>query len=348
MFLTVCHHNFQQCSYIFNDLSIPEKTDHLSFTKREPHNKVVVTVVWDLFMTASSIISTSEIAELRLLHRGKVRDVFEIDDKHLLLVASDRISAFDCVLPTLIPRKGKVLTQLSTFWFHQLAKIVENHLITTDLDQMPEFLRDHEDLRGRSTLARRTQVFPVECVVRGFLEGSAWKDYLATGSICGHELPPGMQQCEMLPEPIFTPATKASTGHDENIDFDFFCDLVGPETGRRLRDISLKLYKEASMFAANKGILIADTKFEFGRDRDGNVLLIDELLTPDSSRFWPAESYEPGHAQPSFDKQFVREYLETLDWDKKPPAPALPPEVVDATSERYLTALELISGHGLS
>lgn len=282
------------------------------------------------------------------MHRGKVRDVYEIDEERLLLVTSDRISAFDCVLPTLIPQKGRVLTQISAFWFERLSSIVENHLITIDLDEMPEIIRTHEELRGRSTLAKRTQVFPVECVVRGFLEGSAWKDYLATGSVCGHTLPPGLKQCEMLPEPLFTPATKASTGHDENIDFDLFCDLVGPETGRRLRDISLKIYTAASMFASQTGIIIADTKFEFGRDRDGNILLIDEVLTPDSSRFWAADTYEPGHAQPSFDKQFVREYLETLDWNKTPPAPALPPEVVEATSKKYIKALELLSGRGLN
>lgn len=298
-------------------------------------------------MTVVTTIAESDIPRLNLLHRGKVRDVYEVDDKRLLLVASDRISAFDCVLPTLIPRKGEVLTQISAFWFDRLRPIVKNHLITLDLDKMPQIIRENGELRGRSTLAHRTQVFPVECVVRGFLEGSAWKDYLATGSVCGHVLPAGMQQCEMLPEPIFTPATKAKTGHDENIDFDLFCDLVGPETGRRLRDISLELYKHASMFASHLGILIADTKFEFGRDREGNILLIDEVLTPDSSRFWPAESYEPGRAQPSFDKQFVREYLETLNWDKTPPAPALSPEVAAATSERYVKAFELISGRGL-
>lgn len=298
-------------------------------------------------MTAVTIFE-SEISGLRLMHRGKVRDVYEIDEERLLLVTSDRISAFDCVLPTLIPQKGRVLTQISAFWFERLSSIVENHLITIDLDEMPEIVRPNEELRGRTTLARRTQVFPVECVVRGFLEGSAWKDYLATGSVCGHTLPPGLKQCEMLPEPLFTPATKASTGHDENIDFDLFCDLVGPETGRRLRDISLKIYTAASMFASQTGILVADTKFEFGRDRDGNILLIDEVLTPDSSRFWAADTYEPGHAQPSFDKQFVREYLETLDWNKTPPAPALPPEVVEATSKKYIKALELLSGRGLN
>src|ERR1043166_739003 len=296
----------------------------------------------------SPVISAADIPELNLLHRGKVRDVYEIDDKQLLLVASDRISAFDCVLPTLIPQKGEVLTQLSAYWFDLLRPIVKNHLITANIDEMPDIVRRRDELRGRSTLAHRPQVFPVECVVRGFVEGSAWKDYQATGAICGHELPPNLRQCEMLPEPIFTPATKAVTGHDENIDFDTFCDIVGPETGRRLRDISLELYKEASMFAAGKGILIADTKFEFGRDSNGNILLIDEVLTPDSSRFWSAETYEPGHAQPSFDKQFVREYLETLNWNKRPPAPPLPGDVVAATSDRYIKAFELLTGSILS
>lgn len=299
-------------------------------------------------MTGVTTLSESEIPGLNLLHRGKVRDIYEVDQNSLLLVASDRISAFDCVLPSLIPYKGEVLTQISAFWFDQLRQIVKNHLITVELDEMPEFIRTNAELRGRSTLARRTQVFPVECVVRGFLEGSAWKDYLATGAVCGHELPSGLQQCEMLPEPLFTPATKATTGHDENIDFELFCDLVGPETGRRLRDISLELYKQASMFASHVGILIADTKFEFGRDRDANILLIDEVLTPDSSRFWPAESYEPGLAQPSFDKQYVREYLETLNWDKTPPAPALPLEVVESTSQKYLQAYNLLTGKTLS
>lgn len=299
-------------------------------------------------MTGINPIFESEIPGLKLAHRGKVRDVYEIDEERILLVASDRISAFDCILPTLIPQKGIILTLISAFWFDRLQSIVKNHLISVNLDDMPVISAERSALRGRSTLVRRTKVFPVECVVRGFLEGSAWKDYLATGSVCGNELPSGMQQCEMLPEPIFTPATKSSTGHDENIDFDYFCDLVGPETGQRLRDISLEIYTAASMFASHTGIIIADTKFEFGRDRDGNVLLIDEVLTPDSSRFWSAETYQPGKAQASFDKQFVREYLETLDWDKTPPAPPLPSEVVAATSQRYLQAFKLLTGRDLS
>lgn len=299
-------------------------------------------------MTAVSTISQSEIPGLHLLHRGKVRDVYEVDNKRLLLVATDRISAFDCVLPTLIEHKGSVLTQISAFWFDLLGDIVKNHVITTNLDEMPESIRGQKELRGRSTLVHRTDVFPVECVVRGFLEGSAWKDYQATGAVCGNKIASGLRQCDMLPEPIFTPATKAATGHDENINFDWFCSIVGPETGKRLRNISLELYEEASMYAAGKGIIIADTKFEFGRDRDGNILLIDEVLTPDSSRFWSLDSYEPGGPQASFDKQFVREYLETLDWDKTPPAPPLPAAVAEATSERYIKALELLSGNGLN
>ena len=294
-----------------------------------------------------SIVTESRVDELKLLHRGKVRDVYEVDAERLLLVATDRLSAFDCVLPTPIEDKGVILTTLSTFWFAMLADITPNHVIETDLDAMPENIRRHQELRGRSMLVKRTNVFPVECVVRGFLEGSGWKDYQATGAVCGHDLPPGLRQCEMLPEPIFAPATKAATGHDENIDFDFFCAVVGPETGKRLRDTSLRLYEEASTHAARKGIIIADTKFEFGRDRDRNVLLIDEVLTPDSSRFWAAETYAPGGPQPSFDKQFVREYLETLDWNKQPPAPPLPPEIAAATTLRYLKAYELLTGHAL-
>lgn len=298
-------------------------------------------------MSVISTISQSEIPGLHLLHRGKVRDVYEVDDKRLLLVATDRISAFDCVLPTLIENKGAVLTQISAFWLDLVGDIVKNHAITTNLEGMPESIRGQKELRGRSTLVHRTDVFPVECVVRGFLEGSAWKDYQATGAVCGNKLASGLRQCDMLPDPIFTPATKAATGHDENIDFDWFCSIVGPETGRRLRNISLELYKEASMYASGKGIIIADTKFEFGRDRNGNILLIDEVLTPDSSRFWSLDNYEPGGPQASFDKQFVREYLETLDWNKQPPAPPLPTEIAEATAARYIQAVELLSGKGL-
>lgn len=299
-------------------------------------------------MNGTATISESEIPGLRLIHRGKVRDVYEVDEKRLLLVATDRISAFDCILPTLIPNKGAVLTQLSEFWFGKLGSIVDNHVITTDLDKMPDPIRGIESLRGRSTLARRTEVFPVECVVRGYLEGSGWKDYKATGKTSGHDLPPGLQQCDRLLDPIFTPATKAASGHDENITGLEFKSIVGAETAAFLKSTSLALYKAASQYALSRGIIIADTKFEFGQDADGNILLIDEVLTPDSSRFWDAASYEPGHAQASFDKQFVREYLETLDWDKTPPAPPLPDEVTAATAARYLRAFELLTGKSLT
>ena len=291
--------------------------------------------------------SEFEIPDLRLIHRGKVRDVFEIDDETLLLVATDRISAFDCILPTLIPDKGKVLTQLSAFWFDRLQNVTANHLITADIDSMPDAIRGTEGLRGRSTVVRRTEVFPVECVVRGYLEGSGWKEYKETGSICGHVLPPFLRQCDKLTEPLFTPSTKAATGHDENIGFERFAEIVGLKTAISLRDLSLAIYGEASLYAAERGIIIADTKFEFGRNANGNILLIDEVLTPDSSRFWAADPYEPGHAQPSFDKQFVREYLETLDWNKRPPAPELPPTVVKATWERYSEAYRIITGSRL-
>ena len=299
-------------------------------------------------MNVAATISESEIPGLRLLHRGKVRDVYEVDERRLLLVATDRISAFDCVLPTLIPNKGAVLTQISAFWFEYLGSIVNNHVITTDLDKMPDPIRGIESLRGRSTVAHRTEVFPVECVVRGYLEGSGWKDYKATGKTSGHDLPPGLQQCDRLLEPIFTPATKAASGHDENITGLEFKSIVGAETAAFLKSTSLTLYKTAAQYALSRGIIIADTKFEFGRDADGNILLIDEVLTPDSSRFWDASSYEPGHAQASFDKQFVREYLETLDWDKTPPAPPLPNDVTAATAARYLQAFELLTGRTLA
>jgi len=297
-------------------------------------------------MTSTQISSTG-IEGLELLHRGKVRDVYAVDSERLLLVATDRISAFDCILPTAIPNKGKVLTQLSKFWFRRMSELSGNHLITTDIAKMPASISKHHQLAGRSSLVKRTTVFPVECVVRGYLEGSGWKEYQATGSVCGHKLPNGLKQCDKLPEPIFTPATKAASGHDENIDFNEFCRIVGTETGERLRDRSLTQYDDASEYAAERGIIIADTKFEFGHTADGQILLIDEVLTPDSSRFWPADQYEPGHAQPSFDKQFVREYLETLDWDKTPPAPPLPAHIADATASRYLEAYRLITGSEL-
>jgi phosphoribosylaminoimidazole-succinocarboxamide synthase len=298
-------------------------------------------------MSAVKTVSETSVQGLNLLHRGKVRDVYEINERQLLLVATDRISAFDCVMPTPIPNKGTILTALSTFWFGHLGKITEHHLITSDFEKMPEIVRQNEDLRGRSTLVKRTNVFPVECVVRGYLEGSGWKDYQANGKICGHELPADLRQCDRLPQPLFTPATKAATGHDENISEAEFVEIIGAETAAKLKFLSLKIYKEASEYALTKGIIIADTKFEFGLDEHDNILLIDEVLTPDSSRFWAAETYDPGHAQASFDKQFLREYLETLDWNKQPPAPELPEEIVEATTGRYLAAYELLTGKKL-
>lgn len=299
-------------------------------------------------MPSPALISDSEIPNLKLLHRGKVRDVYEVDEKRLLLVATDRISAFDCVLPTLIPYKGEVLTQLSKFWFDRLSDVTANHLISTEIDKMPGSIVGREELRGRSMLVKRTEVFPVECVVRGYLEGSAWKDYKKARKVCGHDLPRDLKHCDRLLDPIFTPATKAAVGHDDNITGLEFKSIVGAEAAAYLKSTSLKLYKAAAEYALTKGIIIADSKFEFGEDADGNILLVDEIFTPDSSRFWAADKYEAGHAQPSFDKQFVREYLETLDWDKTPPAPELPPDVAEATSQRYIKAYELLTGKRLS
>ncbi|HEV2764001.1 MAG TPA: phosphoribosylaminoimidazolesuccinocarboxamide synthase [Pyrinomonadaceae bacterium] len=299
-------------------------------------------------MNAPQPVERTSLAGLSLVRRGKVRDVYAVGADLLLVVATDRISAFDCILPTQIARKGEVLTALSRFWFERLAHVAPHHLVTTDLGQMPEEVRRHgRELGGRSMLVRRTEVFPVECVVRGYLAGSGWKDYLRTGEVCGHRLGEGLQESARLPEPIFTPATKAESGHDENISEARMRDLLGAEETAHLRDTSLALYREAEQYARTRGIIIADTKFEFGRDAEGRVLLIDEALTPDSSRFWPAEAYSPGGPQPSFDKQFVRDYLETLDWDKRPPAPPLPHEVAEATTARYLQAYRLLTGKEL-
>jgi phosphoribosylaminoimidazole-succinocarboxamide synthase len=299
-------------------------------------------------MTGTVPVLETSLSGLELLRRGKVRDVYAVGNEHLLIVATDRISAFDCVLPTPIERKGEVLTALSRFWFERLEGVIENHLVTTDVEQMPEAVRSHgASLKGRSMLVRRTEVFPVECVVRGYLSGSGWKDYLSTGEVCGHTLPAGLRESEKLSEPLFTPATKAEEGHDENIDLERMSRLVGLETAETLRDLSLRLYREASEYALTRGIIIADTKFEFGRDDAGRIILIDEALTPDSSRFWPADAYEAGRAQPSFDKQFVRDYLETLDWDKRPPAPPLPAAVAAATTARYMEAYRLLTGRNI-
>jgi len=292
-------------------------------------------------------VSETRIEGLPLVHRGKVRDVYDAGEQELLLVATDRLSAFDCILPTPIKHKGAVLTALSVFWFDRLKNLTKHHLLTADFDKMPEIIRRHENLRGRSMLVRKTTVFPVECVVRGYLEGSGWKDYQATGKICGHDLPKGLAQCDKLPEPIFTPSTKAAAGHDENISEAEFAKIVGSTAAAKLRPLALEIYAEAAQYALTLGIIIADTKFEFGTDENGEILLIDEVLTPDSSRFWAAETYSPGKSQPSFDKQYVREYLETLNWNKQPPAPELPAEIAEATTQRYLQAYKLLTGKDL-
>ena len=297
--------------------------------------------------SVAPVVETS-FTDLKLLKRGKVRDVYEVDADRLLIVATDRISAFDSVSPTPIERKGEVLTALSRFWFARLAHIAPNHLLTTNIDEMPGAVRAHADeLRGRSMLVKRTEVFPVECVVRGYLSGSGWKDYQRTSEVCGHKLPAGMRDSEQLGEPIFTPATKAETGHDENISEAQMAEIVGEDVTKYLRDVSLRVYSEAADYARGRGIIIADTKFEFGRDKDGQIILIDEVLTPDSSRFWPIDSYEVGKSQPSFDKQYVRDYLESIEWNKQPPCPELPPEIAQATTARYLEAYELITGESL-
>ena len=273
--------------------------------------------------------------------------MYRLDSDRLLFVATDRISAFDYILATGIPHKGKVLTQISLFWFDFLKDVVPNHLITADVKQYPAEIHKYADqLRGRSMVVMNAEMFPVECVVRGYISGSAWKEYKASGKVCGIELPRGLQESDQLPEPIFTPATKATSGHDENIPFSEMVRLVGAEASEQLRELTLKVYKKASDYARTKGIIIADTKFEFGRTLRG-ITLADEVLTPDSSRFWPADKYRPGQAQDSYDKQYVRDYLEEIQWNKQPPAPALPAEVARKTSEKYLEAYQQLTGHKL-
>jgi phosphoribosylaminoimidazole-succinocarboxamide synthase len=293
------------------------------------------------------VLLQTDFPELELYASGKVRDVYRLDNEHLLFVATDRISAFDYVLATGIPHKGTVLTQLSLFWFDFLKDIVPNHLITADVSRYPSTVAKYaHQLRGRSMMVMRGEMFPVECVVRGYLSGSGWKEYKTSGKICGIPLPAGLKESDQLPEPIFTPATKATTGHDINISFEEMCKIVPPESSRQLRDISLKLYKRAADYARQRGIIIADTKFEFGSTPLG-ITLADEVLTPDSSRFWPADKYLPGKAQESYDKQYVRDYLEEIRWNKQPPAPALPVEVARRTSEKYLEAYRLLTGNEL-
>ena len=275
--------------------------------------------------------------------RGKVRDVYDLGDR-LLVVATDRLSAFDVVLPTGIPGKGILLTQMSLFWFRLLADVVPNHVVTAEVDEYPADLAIFRDqLAGRSMIVLKTEVLPVECVVRGYLAGSGWKDYKATGSVCGIALPAGLRESDRLTSPIFTPATKAETGHDENISYETMAEAVGGQRAAEARRVTLEIYSRARAHAEARGIILADTKFEFGV-RDGRLVWIDEALTPDSSRFWPRDGYQPGRSQPSFDKQFVRDYLETLSWDKRPPGPPLPPEVVARTVEKYVEAFERLRG----
>lgn len=283
---------------------------------------------------------------LELLRSGKVRDIYRAGPGRLLLVASDRVSTYDVIHPTPVPDKGRVLTGISVFWFEQLADVVGNHLVSTDVDDLPEAARAHRDvLAGRTMLVREVEIVPFECVVRGHLAGSGWREYQQDRSVCGVDLPDGLVEADRLPEPIFTPATKAEAGeHDENVSFDLMADRVGTDLAATLRDTSIALYRRAAALAADRGIILADTKFEFGLDADGNVVLADEVLTPDSSRYWPADQWRPGATPPSFDKQFVRDYATGTGWDKTPPAPALPDDVVAQTRARYVEAYERITG----
>jgi phosphoribosylaminoimidazole-succinocarboxamide synthase len=294
-----------------------------------------------------TIVYESNLKSLPRIGRGKVRDIYAVGEDRMLILVSDRLSAFDVVLPDPIPDKGRVLTELANFWFAKLADVVPNHLSGIDPESVVQGEADRAQVRGRSVVVRKLKPLPVEAVVRGYLIGSGWKDYQKTGAVCGIALPSGLRQAERLPEAIFTPATKAESGHDENIAFARMCEIVGAAVAERVREISLRLYREAADYAAARGIIIADTKFEFGTDAAGNLLLIDEALTADSSRFWPADQYEVGISPPSFDKQYVRDYLETLDWDKTPPAPHLPAEVIARTSAKYREALERLTGRKL-
>ena len=296
---------------------------------------------------AEQVILETDLKGLTRINRGKVRDIYEVDGQ-LLIVASDRISAFDAILPTGIPFKGKVLTRLTLFWLDFLKGAVENHLVTADVDKMGPKIKPYADiLRGRSMLVKKAKVFPVECVVRGYLAGSGWSSYQKNGTVCGIKLPAGLKESAKLPEPIFTPSTKAETGHDENISFQETVKIIGADAAETLRRNTLSVYTRCSDYARTRGIIICDTKFEWGL-ADGRVILIDEVLTPDSSRFWPAEGYASGRSQPSFDKQYVRDWLTTSGWNKEPPAPALPEDVVHKTSEKYLQACEILTGKKLA
>ena len=290
----------------------------------------------------------SSLKSLPRIARGKVRDIYGVGEDKMLIVTSDRLSAFDVVLPDPIPDKGRVLNEMANFWFDKLGHIVPHQLTGIDPESVVQGEDEKAQVRHRSVVVRKLQALPIEAVVRGYLIGSGWKDYRKTGRVCGIELPKGLAQAQKLPAPIFTPATKAEEGHDENISFGEVEKLIGKDLAAKVRDVSIRLYQEASDYAATRGIIIADTKFEFGTDVKGNLVLIDEVLTADSSRFWPADSYQVGASPPSYDKQYVRDYLETLDWDKTPPAPPLPPEVIAKTSQKYREALERLTGRKLA
>jgi len=290
----------------------------------------------------------SSIGSLPRLGRGKVRDIYGVGGDKLMIIVTDRLSAFDVVLPDPIPDKGRVLNELANFWFAKLAHVVPNHLTGIDPESVVRGEEEKAQVRGRAMVVRKLKALPIEAVVRGYLIGSGWKDYQASGAVCGIPLAKGLQQAEKLPEPIFTPATKAESGHDENISYQRMCEIVGKDVGAKIKDVSIRLYREASDFAATRGIIIADTKFEFGLNEKNEVVLIDEVLTADSSRFWPADQYQVGMSPPSYDKQFVRDYLETLDWDKTPPAPRLPADVIARTSAKYREALEKLTGRKLA
>jgi phosphoribosylaminoimidazole-succinocarboxamide synthase len=291
-------------------------------------------------------ISKTDLQGVKLHGRGKVRDIYDLGE-HFLIVATDRLSAFDVVLPTPIPNKGQVLTQMSAFWFDHFKNFVPNHVVSTDVSDYPKNLhRFRDQIEGRSMLVKKAQVFPIECVARGYLTGSGLKDYNKTGQVCGIPLPPGLRDSDRLPEPIFTPSTKAVTGHDENISEQQASKIIGEDNIRILKELTLSLYSRGLEFALTRGIIICDTKFEFGVI-DGQITIVDEMLTPDSSRFWPADQYSPGKPQPSFDKQFVRDYLEKIGWNKQPPAPALPEDIVTATSSKYVEALRVLTGREL-
>ncbi|HSH06913.1 MAG TPA: phosphoribosylaminoimidazolesuccinocarboxamide synthase [Burkholderiales bacterium] len=295
-----------------------------------------------------SALFESNLKSLPRIARGKVRDIYAVGDDKMLIVVSDRLSAFDVVLPDPIPDKGRVLTDMANFWFERLGRVVPNQLTGIDPESVVKGEDEKAQVRGRSIVVRKLKPLPIEAVVRGYLIGSGWKDYQKTGAVCGIKLPAGLKQAQKLPAPIFTPATKAQEGHDENISFEETAKLIGEQLAAQVRDVSIRLYREASDYAAAKGIIIADTKFEFGLDDAGRLVLIDEVLTADSSRFWPADSYREGTSPPSYDKQYVRDYLETLDWDKTPPAPKLPPEVIAKTSEKYREALARLTGRTLA